>query len=69
MEQSIRRLRQTDGLAICQPVGERMRKHMEYLLLTENLTKQYRKKKAVDSVNIHVKQGDIYGLIGRNGAG
>ncbi len=42
---------------------------MEYLLSTENLTKQYGKKKAVDSVNIHVRQGDIYGLIGRNGAG
>lgn len=42
---------------------------MEYLLSTENLTKQYRHKNAVDSVNIHVKQGDIYGLIGRNGAG
>lgn len=42
---------------------------MEYLLKTENLTKQYRKQKAVDSVNIHIKQGDIYGLIGRNGAG
>lgn len=42
---------------------------MEYLLSTENLTKQYKRKKVVDSVNIHVKQGDIYGLIGRNGAG
>lgn len=42
---------------------------MEYLLSTESLTKQYRQKKAVDSVSIHVKQGDIYGLIGRNGAG
>lgn len=42
---------------------------MDYLLSTENLTKQYRQKKAVDNVSIHVKQGDIYGLIGRNGAG
>ncbi len=42
---------------------------MDYLLSTENLTKQYKNKKAVDSVNIHVRQGDIYGLIGRNGAG
>ncbi len=44
-------------------------KHMEYLLSTENLTKRYRQQNAVDSVNIHVRQGDIYGLIGRNGAG
>ncbi len=42
---------------------------MDYLLSTENLTKQYKSKKAVDRVNIHVRQGDIYGLIGRNGAG
>lgn len=42
---------------------------MDYLLLTEHLTKQYRHRKVVDNVNIHVRQGDIYGLIGRNGAG
>ena len=42
---------------------------MEYLLTTDCLTKQYGKQKAVNGVNIHVRQGDIYGLIGRNGAG
>ena len=42
---------------------------MKYLLETNNLTKQYGKQKAVNKVNIHVKQGEIYGLIGRNGAG
>ena len=42
---------------------------MEYIIETENLTKQYGKKKALDNVSIHVAQGDIYGLIGRNGAG
>lgn len=42
---------------------------MEYLLSTNSLTKQYGKHKAVDSVSLHIKQGDIYGLIGRNGAG
>lgn len=42
---------------------------MEYLLSTNNLTKQYGRHKAVNAVNIHVRQGDIYGLIGRNGAG
>ena len=42
---------------------------MEYLLSTNSLTKQYGRHKAVDSVNIHIRQGDIYGLIGRNGAG
>ena len=42
---------------------------MEYLLTTEHLSKQYGKQKAVDSVCMHVKKGEIYGLIGRNGAG
>lgn len=41
----------------------------KYLLETENLSKHYGKKKALDSVSIHVSQGDIYGLVGRNGAG
>lgn len=42
---------------------------MEYLLTTDNLSKQYGKQKAVDHVCLHVKKGEIYGLIGRNGAG
>lgn len=42
---------------------------MNYLLVTNSLTKQYGRHKAVNSVNLHVRQGDIYGLIGRNGAG
>ncbi len=42
---------------------------MDYLLSTTNLTKQYGKHTAVKSVNLHLRQGEIYGLIGRNGAG
>ncbi len=42
---------------------------MEYILETRNLTKVYGRHKAVDSVSLHVRRGDIYGLIGRNGAG
>ena len=41
----------------------------EYALRTEQLTKVYGKKKVVDSVSMHVKKGDIYGFIGKNGAG
>lgn len=41
----------------------------EFLLETHGLTKQYGHHKAVDSVNLHVKKGAIYGFIGRNGAG
>ena len=42
---------------------------MEYILTTENLTKIYGEKRAADSVSMHIKKGDVYGLIGRNGAG
>lgn len=42
---------------------------MEYLLSTNGLTKQYGEQKALNSVDIHVRKGEIYGLIGRNGAG
>lgn len=41
----------------------------EYLVETKALTKKFGEHKALDSVNIHVKKGAIYGLIGRNGAG
>lgn len=42
---------------------------MDYILKTENLTKVYGKKKVVNAVSMHVKKGDIYGFIGKNGAG
>lgn len=41
----------------------------DYMIETENLTKQYGTQKSVDCLNIHVKRGRIYGLLGRNGAG
>lgn len=42
---------------------------MEYALKTNDLTKQYGRHKAVDRVSLQVKRGEIYGFIGRNGAG
>ena len=42
---------------------------MEFILTTTNLTKTYGKKDAAKDINIHVREGEIYGLIGRNGAG
>ena len=37
---------------------------------TSHLTKKYGKNKVVlDEVNLTVREGDIYGLVGRNGAG
>lgn len=41
----------------------------QYMIETENLTKQYGAQKSVADLNIHVKKGRIYGLLGRNGAG
>ena len=42
---------------------------MEYILETNNLTKVYGQKEAAKDVNLHIREGQIYGLIGRNGAG
>ena len=33
------------------------------------LVKTYRDKRAVDGFNMQVAQGDIYGFVGKNGAG
>ncbi len=42
---------------------------MEYILETNGLTKVYGQKEAARDVSLHVPEGKIYGLIGRNGAG
>ncbi len=40
-----------------------------YLLETKGITKTFGKQTAVDSLDMHVEKGSIYGFIGRNGAG
>lgn len=42
---------------------------MKYILQTKDLTKEYSHKRAVDNVSLAVRQGDIYGFVGKNGAG
>lgn len=42
---------------------------MEYILSTNNLSKQYKNFKALDKLCMHVEKGSIYGFVGRNGAG
>ena len=42
---------------------------MEYILTTDNLSKIYGEKRAADAISLHIRKGDVYGLIGRNGAG
>ena len=41
----------------------------EYVLRTQNLTKTFERYKAVNHVSMNVRKGDIYGFIGKNGAG
>jgi len=41
----------------------------EIVIKTKQLTKQYGTQKSVAELNIHVRRGRIYGLLGRNGAG
>ncbi len=42
---------------------------MDYILETNGLTKLYGQKAAAREVSLHIREGEIYGLIGRNGAG
>ena len=39
------------------------------VLEIRDLSKQYRSQWALNHVNLHLRQGKIYGLIGKNGAG
>ena len=38
----------------------------EYAVRTEMVQKVYGKQKALNQISIHIEQGSIYGLIGRN---
>lgn len=40
-----------------------------YVIETEGLTKEYENQTAVKQLDLHVPKGQIYGLLGRNGAG
>ncbi len=41
----------------------------EYVIETKRLTKAYGAQVVVNAVDLHVRKGRIYGLLGRNGAG
>ncbi len=41
----------------------------EMIVQTNNLTKQFKGRKAVNEVNLEIKKGEIYGFLGPNGAG
>lgn len=42
---------------------------MDYMIMTEHLTKQYKKFTSVNDVSLHIRKGSIYGFLGPNGAG
>ncbi len=42
---------------------------MEYVLTSDKLTKIYSGQAVVNEVSLHVQKGDIYGFVGKNGAG
>jgi ABC-2 type transport system ATP-binding protein len=42
---------------------------MPDVIVTHRLTKVYDRRPAVDSLSLHIPQGAVYGLLGRNGSG
>ena len=42
---------------------------MDYIIETKDLTKRYGQHLAANAVSLHVQRGELYGIIGRNGAG
>src|SRR5262245_60677545 len=42
---------------------------MSDAIFTDRLTKHYGDRRVVDSLNLRVPAGTVYGLLGRNGAG
>ena len=42
---------------------------MKNLISIENITKSFKNLKAVDNLSLEIKEGEIYGLLGSNGAG
>lgn len=41
----------------------------EFIIETNKLTKKFKNRYAVETVNLQIKQGEIYGFLGPNGAG
>jgi ABC-type multidrug transport system ATPase subunit len=41
----------------------------DFVLVTQQLTKKYRGRVAVDRLSLQVERGDIFGFLGQNGAG
>ena len=42
---------------------------MKNLISVQNITKSFKNLKAVDNLSLEIREGEIYGLLGSNGAG
>ena len=42
---------------------------METVLKTNNIVKKYGIRTVLNNINMNINRGDIYGFIGKNGAG
>lgn len=49
--------------------GRRFKSANDVVIETRELTKIYGEQRSVDGIDLHVRRGRIYGLLGRNGAG
>ncbi|HIY51276.1 MAG TPA: ABC transporter ATP-binding protein [Candidatus Olsenella avicola] len=49
--------------------GRRFKSENDLVIETRELTKIYGEQRSVDGIDLHVRRGRIYGLLGRNGAG
>jgi ABC-2 type transport system ATP-binding protein len=49
--------------------GSGSRDARDVLIRTEGLTKRFGKRTVVDNVGLHVRRGDVFGLLGPNGSG
>lgn len=49
--------------------GRRFKSANDLVIETRELTKIYGEQRSVDGIDLHVRRGRIYGLLGRNGAG
>mgnify|MGYP003375649226 CR=1 FL=1 len=46
-----------------------METNMQTIIMTQNLTKRYGDKTAVNHLNLAIRKGEVFGLLGPNGAG
>lgn len=51
------------------PDGRRFKPSNDVVVEAQGLTKVYGEQRSVDGIDLHVRRGRIYGLLGRNGAG